>query len=591
MKRVLCVLAAVCAALAAPAATGAGEEGKSGLHRAMILDLSARNKTGNTELAALKHCFDIFSIRYTVTANIDAASASPLVFTAGDLRNTTFTPGELQKLYSYVENGGVLVSQVVIGNKLFPLFGIKDVADSRSRYSITFGERTLDPALAYIDRPEERTVSIGSRKIYRENIWTHAFSVTDAKPLASADGRTVFSVCQYGEGLAYALGVSLADTVLLPHAGNDYEAQRGWINSFEPGADVFLLLMKAVYERYTNPFVYLSAIPDGRKTALILTHDVDAQDSFPNMVEYAELEKKYGVSATYFITTKYFKDAADIGYYDGKGIEFARRVKELGGDIGSHTVSHSIVLDKFPVGSADVTKSSYSPVSHPTVFGEVKVSKELLDRDLGQNTASYRSGYLRFPDRLIETLEKSGYRYDSSFSADDIMTNFAYRALRVRGTGSEESSIVEIPVVFDDSQGLLTPHNMKDLVAKWADVIGANADNGAISVLLIHPSEKGYKLEAEENLLKRVSKEDIWIGNLSAYGEFWNARDACRFESVFDGRDFVIRILSEKADDRLCFIVGDSVPAEHIRLLDAKGRSIPFAIARGKGRTSITIKK
>ena len=560
-------------------------------HRAVILDLSARNRTGSTELTALTHCFDIFAIQYTVTESVDAAFLSPLVFTAGDLRNTTFTPGELQKLYSYVENGGVLVSQVVIGNKLFPLFGIKDISDSRSRYSITFADRSLDPVLSYIDRPEETTVSIGNPKIYRENIWTHAFTVTDAKPLASADGRTVFAVNQYGEGLAYALGVSLSDTVLLPHVGNDFEAQRAWINSFEPGADVFLLLMKAAYEKYTKPSVSVSAIPGGKRTALMLTHDVDAQDSFPNMVEYAALEKRFGVSGTYFITTKYFTDASDRGYYDARGVEYTRKVKELGGEIGSHTVSHSIVLEKFPVGSPSVTQQSYRPLTAPTVFGEVTVSKELLDRDMGQNTVSYRSGYLRYPEKLVDVLEKSGYLYDSSFSADDIMTNFAYRAFRIRGVGSAPSSVIEIPVIFDDSQGLLTPKNMKELVAKWVDVIEANAGNGAISTLLIHPSETGHKLEAEERLLSQLSGKDIWIGNISQYGDFWKARNACRYETNLSGSVLTVKIISGKADARLCFDIGSLSARCAVRLVDGKNKEIPSVLTNEGGKMLLRVRK
>lgn len=586
-----CIIPLVLSALCFVPPASADRNVTPNTHRAVILDLSARNRTGSTELAALTHCFDIFAIEYTVTDSIDAASSSPVVFTAGDLRNTTFSPADLQKLYSYVENGGVLVSQVVIGNKLFPLFGIRDVADSRSRYRITFADRALDPVLTYIDRPEERTVSIGNPKIYRENIWTHAFSVTDAKPLASADGKTVFAVSQYGEGLAYALGVSLADTVLLPHVGNDFEAQRAWINSFEPGADVFLLVMKAAYEQFSKTPVSISAIPGGRRTALILTHDVDAQNSFPNMVEYAALEKRFGVSGTYFITTKYFTDASDRGYYDGRGVEYVRKVKELGGEIGSHTVSHSIILEKFPAGSPSVTKQSYHPESVPTVFGEVKVSKELLDRDIGQNTVSYRSGYLRYPEKLIDVLEKSGYLYDSSFSADDIMTNFAYRAFRIRGVGSEPSSVIEIPVVFDDSQGLLTPGNMKELVAKWADVIEANAGNGAISTLLIHPSETGHKLEAEERLLSQLAGRDIWIGNISQYGEFWRTRSLCRFETSFAGPVLTVKIVSGKADERLCFVIGTLPAGYAVRLVDEKNREIPSVTALEAGKTLLRVKQ
>jgi len=544
----------------------------------MILDLSSRNRTGSTELTALKHCFDIFAIQYTITDNLAAASGAAVIFTAGDLRNTTFSPSELQQLYSYVENGGVLVSQVVIGNKLFSLFGIKDLNESKKRYAISFQEPAADSSLVYLDRPEERTVSLGNKKLYNKIIWTHAFSVTDAKALASTeDKKTIFSVNRYGEGVAYLLGVSLSDSVLLPHVGNDYEAQRGWINTFEPGSDVFLLIMKSIYEQYTMPFIYLSTVPYGKKTALILSHDVDAQPSFKNMVDYAELEKRFGVSGTYFITTKYFKDDMDTGYYDADAIEYIKKVKQLGGDIGSHTVTHSIIFEKFPAGSINTTRRNYKIIVSPTVFGEVKVSKELLDSDIpSQNTISFRSGYLRYPENLIDTLEKSGYLYDSSFSADDIMCNYAYRAFKFRKVGSEESSVIEIPVIFDDSQGLLTPKNVNELVDKWIDIISANGDNEAISGLLIHPSETGYKLKAEEILLKKISEENIWIGNLSDYGDFWSVRNNYKYESGIDGKTLTIRILSPKIDDRISICIKNTPQINEIHVTDSKNNSLKF---------------
>lgn len=554
------------------------------LHRAMILDLSGRNKTGNSELVALKHCFDIFAIQYTITENINTASSAPVIYTAGDLRNTTFTPQELQQIYSYVENGGVLVSQVVIGNKLFALFGIKELDESKKRYTINFMEPSTDNSLAYLDRPEERTVSLGNKKLYNKVIWTHAYSVTEAKVLASTeDKKTIFSVNQYGDGTAYVLGVSLSDSVLLPHVGNDYEAQRGWINTFEPGSDVFLLIMKSIYEQNTTPFIYLSTIPFGKKTALILSHDVDAQTAFKNMIEYAELEKRFGVSGTYFITTKYFIDEMDTGYYDAEGIEYAKKLKQMGGDIGSHTVTHSKIFEKFPVGNIGTTQKNYKIIKNPTVFGEVLVSKELLDRDIpSQKTVSFRSGYLRYPENLIDILEKSGYLYDSSFSANDIMCNYAFKAFSFKKVGSKQSSIIEIPVIFDDSQGLLTPGNMNELVDKWVDVIGANGDNEAISVLLIHPSETGHKLKAEETLLRKVSGGKIWIGNLTEYGNFWSARNSLAYDSEVDGTTLKIKILSPGIDDRISICIKNTSLIKEIIVTDSKNNSLEFTRTQTK---------
>ena len=73
LRRMVPVLLAVLSVLPPAAAEKSTADNP---HRAVILDLSARNRTGSTELASLTHCFDIFAIRYTVTESIDAASSS-----------------------------------------------------------------------------------------------------------------------------------------------------------------------------------------------------------------------------------------------------------------------------------------------------------------------------------------------------------------------------------------------------------------------------------------------------------------------------------------------------------------------------------
>jgi hypothetical protein len=55
------------------------------------------------------------------------------------------------------------------------------------------------------------------------------------------------------------------------------------------------------------------------------------------------------------------------------------------------------------------------------------------------------------------------------------------------------------------------------------DVIEANAENGAPSVILIHSNNAQDKLEAERALLSRLPK-DILVENMTEYARFWKAR-------------------------------------------------------------------
>jgi hypothetical protein len=48
------------------------------------------------------------------------------------------------------------------------------------------------------------------------------------------------------------------------------------------------------------------------------------------------------------------------------------------------------------------------------VFGEVRVSKQLLDSQIsGQHTDFFRAGHLLVFQSLPEALQRRGYRYDS----------------------------------------------------------------------------------------------------------------------------------------------------------------------------------
>ncbi len=558
--------------------TPAGENATAVKNEAVILNLTKRNKAAYTEVNAVKHSLDILGILYFETEDVNTAIENPFIIMAGDIRNTTLTPGEQEKIFGFVESGGTLFAPVVTGNKYFSLFGIKKPVDSKKRYKIIFKENSADESLKYLDRKEERSISLGNKKLYSETIWTHTYQLSDAASLGTTeDGLSVFSVNQYGEGLAYMLGVSLTEVVLQPHVGNDYEAQRTWINHFEPGSDVFLMILKAVYEKAMTPYVYLSTIPYGYKTVLLLSHDVDAQLSFVNSIEYAQLEKRFGVNSTFFVTTKYLIDAMDIGYYEPERVAYMRKVRELGGDIGSHTVTHSLDFHKFPIGTAKTTKATYNPLITPTIFGELHVSKELLDSDIpGQSTVTFRAGDLRFPEYLIETMEKSGYRYDSTFSANDIMCNFAYRALKQRKVGADNSSIVEIPVTFDDSQGMLNQDNYKTLVKQWLDIIWANADNEAISVLLLHTSETSYKLKSEEMLLEALQGKDILVDNMTSYGDFWNARSRVRFNLIKQNDKLIIKVVTNDLPYQVSFVVKKTTAVKSIELLDSNNRKIAF---------------
>ena len=555
-------------------------------YKVVVLNLTT--KDDKTERVGIEKALRIMGVPYDVTKRVDEACKYRLIYMAGQITDNRLKASEREALYRAVEAGGVLVANTVKGNTLFSLFGVSGFKESRQRFEATIDPSGGESFLKYVNRPKELIIPLGDKNLYDTVAWTTGYTITTAKPVAIFDdGSTALSYNYYGEGTAYLWGIGYTNGVLVPLIGRDYEAQRKWINSFEPGTDIFLLTTRAIYEQAIDPAVYLYTIPFGQETAFIITHDNDTQLSFKNSLEFAKLEKRFGVRATYFATTKYIPDEMDIAFYTADNIAYLNQVKEMGGEIGSHTVIHSKKVTSFPLGNPKVTRSSYKPLKNPTIFGEVMVSKELLDKDIrGQNTVSYRSGHLGFPMELISALQRCGYRYDSDFSASDIMCNFPFMAFSERSLKSRESNIVEIPVIFDGSMNQLRQDNLHQMVSEWLRIIELNAENEAISCILLHPDVTSFKLKAEEMLLEELSKGDIWIGCISDFGKFWANRHSIQFELeiVSDELRITLNLHEKDVLPGIGFAINSSNRISRVTILDSEGSMIPSSTKRRKDK-------
>jgi hypothetical protein len=577
MRRMLYMLLSILIAMLLSCKTN-GKASRSP-YTAAVLDLTTEND--ETERVGLEKALRIMGVPYEVTKEVNKACQYRIIYMAGLITNNRLKAAEREALYRAVEDGGVLVANTVKANTLYPLFGVNGFRESRERFRATIDTSGEESFLKYLNRPKESTILLGNRNLYDTVVWTTGYEVSTAKPAARfEDGLAALCYNPYGEGTAYLWGIGYTQGILIPLIGEDYEAQSKWINAFEPTTDIFLLTTRAIYEETIDPAVYLYTIPFGQESAFVITHDNDAQMSFKNSLEFAKLEKNFGVRATYFNTTKYVPDERDTAYYTPENIACLQQVKELGGEIGSHSVIHSPDFRTLPLGPPETTKQSYHPLKNPTILGEVKVSKELLDKDIqGQNTVSYRSGHLGFPKKLIAALEISGYLYDSDFSANDIMCNFPFMAFSTRNLGSKESGIVEIPVTFDGSMGQLRQDNLLQMVSEWLRIVRFNAENEAISCMLLHPNIISFK-------------QDIWIGCVSDLGEFWANRNSIRFEPEVLGGE--IRILLNRNNEDVLPGIGFAVKygdkISKVTLLDKGGTEIQTA-AKVRGNKIYIYKK
>jgi hypothetical protein len=137
------------------------------------------------------------------------------------------------------------------------------------------------------------------------------------------------------------------DIVLRNQNNRDYEAERHYVNAFEPGADIWLLILRAWYETYAKDWARLATIPAGQRSLLLLSHDVDWENSFAPGLDFAHIEKANQAKSTFFIQTKYVDDANSKAFFFEPNLKILRELKLEGSSIGSHSIIHSRGFNKF----------------------------------------------------------------------------------------------------------------------------------------------------------------------------------------------------------------------------------------------------
>jgi hypothetical protein len=482
-------------------------------------------------MLGLIHALREMGIPFFVTRDLDQALKHPLVIIYPSADGRTFNGEQVRQLVLHVSNGGGVLSFNVLAGALKPVFGFRDPVASRRRHHVIFNVSS-DPIEQYLNRPEEREVQLGNAR-YDEIFWTNGYtSDGTAEVLAHfEDGAAAVLRKKLGAGTAYLFGLSLQDVVLRNQIDHDYDAERHYANAFEPGSDVWMLILRAWYESSQPGAVRLGTIPGANKSVLLLSHDVDWENSFDPALEFAAMEEKHHVKSTFFIQTKYVSDANSVSFFFGKDLADLKKLQSQGFSVGSHSVIHSRGFNKFELGSGTETFPDYQPrgtgfdtATGANVFGEVRVSKQLLDGELpGQQTVFFRAGHLRVPPTLPEVLQRCGYLFDSSFTAPDVLTNFPY-ALPLGLSFEEDSGILEFPLTFEDEEA----PRLDLRVTNMLDVIRANAENEAISVILIHSNEAHYKLKAEEDLLGQLPPGVIATDAVS-FARFWRARERLKW--------------------------------------------------------------
>src|SRR5271170_4663324 len=197
-------------------------------------------------------CLQEMGIPFFVTRDLRTALRHKLLVMHPEVDGTTFDAAQAKTITDFVTQGGVVFAQDVLWGGFKPLFGFDDVTPLRTRHKIVFDaaaldmtkSATADPVLRYLNRPAEKEVPLGSPAI-AEVIWTNGYKAAAGTKILARfdDGSSAILRHDVGRGHAYLIGVALNDVVLRNQQNRDYEAQRIYVNGFEPGTDVWLLLL------------------------------------------------------------------------------------------------------------------------------------------------------------------------------------------------------------------------------------------------------------------------------------------------------------------------------------------------------------
>lgn len=508
------------------------------------------------EIFIAKTLLDSAGVPYVTTDLPEEAMNGSMVFMAARWRGTETTASELALWSQYVASGGVLVVQRPESNIFYPFIGVSASLGSSFRYTLNWVDRPGDRDIAFLDDPLEKTLSLGD-VAPKETIGTVGYTVTDAEPLALfEDGSAAVLRRRWGDGWVYTLGVSMREYLLLALLNKDYEAQRTSSNGFEPAGDVFVLFLRALYTRSTPYAVWKGTSPFGTRGVLMLTFDVDAQTAFDQMEGFAELLKSKGMRGTFNVTTSYERDTKEGSGYGGfyavtDNIVKLRNMTRLNQRIGSHSVGHFLDFDAettFPLGTTGNTRENYHPHAEGittvggTVIGELEVSKNLLETDLQVPVKTFRSGHLSFSDYQAQAMELLGYKFDTSHSSNELLTNFPFFLQENNKSDGRVTTVLEIPMTMSDvfKDDPIDDVNYVEKERLWMDITERNAKNGASTVLLIHPN-RDYKLTALKMIVEGLP-EGVKVLDMESFGEWWLRRQALSFDTEVQGGTLVIKL-------------------------------------------------
>ncbi|HSI65305.1 MAG TPA: polysaccharide deacetylase family protein [Candidatus Saccharimonadia bacterium] len=495
----------------------------------------------------VQQALESMGIPYVITDDAESAVQHRVVLVYPMISGKLLNREKQETLRRHVSGGGCLLATQVLSTDMKDLFGYAEVQEDRAHYEVKLSpEHELTK---WLGDPQERTVRLGNPD--RPDTWigTQHYVQPEQVLATYQDGQAAWIAKQHpGGGQAMALGFDLGFFILKCQNDRDDEASRSYVNAYEPSVDVWLRLLRHVYQKYEPLAVTVDTVPDGRRISAVISFDIDFVKSMANMTAYSDLLVKSQVPATFFIQAKYYRDYFDTGFFNDETLTLLRGLQQSGMEIASHSVAHTDVFASLPVGTGAEMYPDYQPrvrargdTRNASVMGELRVSKFLLEKLMGGEVRSFRPGYLACPTSLAQAAEASGYRYTSSVTAGNVMTYLPYRkAFNREYTAS--TSVFEFPVAVEDEHLPLMDQRVEEAMT----LANQLAQYGGTYIVLSHPDVIGHKYRFVEKMLPRL-KPLAWIGTLRQLGDWWAARDQMEIDVTRRDNQIVLSITAPES--------------------------------------------
>lgn len=489
-------------------------------------------------------------------AAFDQLGTYAVVVMPGYVGFYAFSGTQLEELALWVNQGGTLVlTRVALSGEpedapLLELIGATTATNHPDVDTVVLAPAAATLAL---DSVEERWVPVTGPDAPTSDVFTYGLSdAADVRAIGNAYNAAGTNLGPallrraIGQGRVYTLGEDF----------NGFGAQRCYVNCFDPGRDLYGLLLRGILREAARGHTVLKhTVPAGEDSILIVSHDVDAPDSHNDgipwgragAIQMAEMEVEREVQSTWFVQTNYVE-----GYYNAETIAtlFDMGMRAFGGHSNLH-----LDWETMPHGVCTVTRSTYAPDS-PTVCGEVNVNFELLQKALPEARLDlWRSPLLSISPQQFVVLAERGVLYDSSFATGDLRTNLPLATDRIPYDEAtfQGAHLYTVPIHAEDGLGFmddggkerrveLQDRTYRRFLTSWTYTMLQNRRNGAWTVLLVHPSwgqgvgpeNLPVKIAAVREMIDRAKTYGIPTRTLAEAGDFWRGRDGVAVDATWD---------------------------------------------------------